>query len=91
MLAACSADGTFTPEEVIREGMMTGSWFRESTIRTCITSTMCVNAPAHASNHTDDVVRVARGLYRVIGHQPVQAEQTTDSSPEAAEAGITVR
>lgn len=40
--------------------------FQETTIRTYITSVMCVDAPVHHANHTDDLVRLGRGLYRRV-------------------------
>lgn len=40
--------------------------FQETTIRTHITSAMCADAPVHHANHTDDLVRVGRGVYRKV-------------------------
>lgn len=44
-LAARSADGTFSVDDVVRELAHQGSSYQESTIRTHITSVMCADAP----------------------------------------------
>jgi hypothetical protein len=52
--------------EIVREVLSTTSAFRESTIRTYVTSVLCSNAPVHHPNHTNDLVRVERGRYRRV-------------------------
>ena len=52
--------------EVVREVLSQTSDFEESTIRTHITSRMCVNAPRHHATFFDDLERVRRGCYRLI-------------------------
>jgi hypothetical protein len=56
---------TFTIMDVTRE--MSGSGYAESTIRTHITSRMCVNAPDHHAVTYPDLERVGRGVYRRRG------------------------
>lgn len=56
----------FRADEVWQHVAAATSDFQETTIRTYVTSAMCANAPVHHANHTDDVVRVKRGLYRRI-------------------------
>ena len=55
----------FTIEEVL-DGMTTrGTEYSVSTIRTHITSRLCVNAPAHHAVRYPDLERTARGTYRL--------------------------
>lgn len=54
----------FTIQEIINEMRRSGSRYPDSTIRTHITSLMCVNAPRHHAVAYDDLVRVDRGRYR---------------------------
>jgi hypothetical protein len=56
----------FTIQQVVDEVRSTTAAYRETTIRTYVTSVMCVDAPVHHANHTDDLVRVGRGVYRRI-------------------------
>jgi hypothetical protein len=64
-LGTRSADGSFTPDDVIREMRRRGSRYLESTIRTYVVSVMCADAPVHHQNHTNDLERVDRGRYRL--------------------------
>ncbi len=57
--------GLFRVDEVATEMNRRGSRYSESTVRTYVTSVMCANAPVHHANHTDDLVRVSRGVYRL--------------------------
>jgi hypothetical protein len=59
-----TADGTFTPEDVIDELRRRGSTYATSTIRTHVVSRMCANAPDHHARTYDDLERVADGRYR---------------------------
>ncbi len=43
-----------------------GTRYAESTIRTMITSHMCLNAPDNAATTYDDLERVDRGTYRLV-------------------------
>lgn len=62
-LAASSADGTFTVEEVVDYLRRRDTEFAESTIRTHVTSRMCANAPDNHGSVYGDFVRVDRGRY----------------------------
>ncbi|WP_443705761.1 DUF7669 domain-containing protein [Saccharothrix coeruleofusca] len=64
-LSAASADGTFTPDDVVRLLRRAGSRYAESTIRTHVVSRMCANAPAHHATRYADLVRDGRGRYRL--------------------------
>lgn len=65
LLAARSADGTFTLDDVLRETRQAGSRYAESTIRTHVTSRMCASAPDHHGVTYGDLLRVDRGRYRL--------------------------
>lgn len=65
-LASNSPDGTFTLSEVVRKVMSSGSRYKESTIRTHVTSRMCINAPDHHAVTYPDLVRTDHGRYRVV-------------------------
>lgn len=49
--------------EIVREVLSRGE-YKESTIRTHITSSMCVNAPANHPTRYSDLQRLERGIYR---------------------------
>jgi hypothetical protein len=61
---ARSADGSFSPEDVVDELRRRGSAYAESTIRTHVVSRMCGNAPDHHARTYDDLERVSDGRYR---------------------------
>jgi hypothetical protein len=65
-IASRSADGSFTPDDVIRELRRRGSAYAESTIRTHIVSVMCANAPDNHGTTYADLERVGRGRYRLL-------------------------
>jgi len=50
--------------DVLQEVQASGSTYRESTIRTHVTSRMCVDAPDHHATNYADLERVDRGRYR---------------------------
>ena len=54
----------FDLSEVLQEVQASGSTYRESTIRTHVTSRMCVEAPDHHGTTYADLERVDRGRYR---------------------------
>ena len=62
-----NGDNTFTLEQVIEELRRRGSGYSERTIRTHVTSRMCVDRgqPHHAVVY-DDLERVDRGRYRRV-------------------------
>lgn len=64
-LAADSVDGSFTVEEVVKLARRQGCAAKESTIRTHVTSRMCVDAPDNHAVTRPDLVRVGRGRYRL--------------------------
>ena len=52
-------------EEIVLEVLSSTSAFKESTIRTHITSRMCANAPDNHAVVYGDLERVGRGRYRL--------------------------
>jgi hypothetical protein len=64
-LAANSADGSFTVDEVVELARRHGSTAKESTIRTHVTSRMCADAPDNHAVTYPDLVRIDRGRYRL--------------------------
>jgi hypothetical protein len=64
-LAASSPDGTFTVGEVVGVLRRTRSLYKESTIRTYVTSRMCANAPDNHAVTYHDFVRTDIGRYRL--------------------------
>lgn len=56
----------FTLLQVIDEMSRRGTDYRESTIRTHITSRMCRDSPDHHAVVYDDLERVGRGQYRLL-------------------------
>lgn len=65
-LAIDSADGSFTVGEVIDEARRQGSTYKESTIRTHVTSRICVDAPDNHAVTYPDLLRVDHGRYRLV-------------------------
>jgi hypothetical protein len=55
---------TFSSKEIIRQVQSQTSEFRESTLRTHITSWMCVNTVTGHGGMYPDLVKVGHGLYR---------------------------
>jgi hypothetical protein len=55
----------FSLGEIVREVRSLGSDYRESTIRTHVTSRMCANAPDHHAVVYNDLERVDHGLNRI--------------------------
>ena len=53
--------------EVVQEVQAAGTGYRESTIRTHVTSRMCADAPDHHGTTYADLERVDRGRYRRSG------------------------
>lgn len=58
---------TFKLEEIVHEVQSGTSSYKESTIRTHITSKMCATSPDHHSVVYADLERVGRGMYRMRG------------------------
>jgi hypothetical protein len=55
----------FTIGEIVSEMNVLGTKYKESTIRTHITSRMCSNAPVHHAVKYSDFFRIAHGQYRL--------------------------
>lgn len=64
-ILARSGQLTFSPVEVVRELQDAGTNYAEATIRTMVTSHMCLNAPDHAAVTYDDFERLEHGVYRL--------------------------
>jgi hypothetical protein len=64
-LVSQSGLATFTIEGVIGLMQERGTRYRESTIRTHVSSRMCINAPAHHASRYPDFERIGHGLYRL--------------------------
>lgn len=64
-LAGKSPDGTFSVEEVVSLMRRNGSSYKESTIRTHVSSRMCANAPDHHAVTYRDFIRTDVGRYRL--------------------------
>lgn len=56
----------FSIEEVINYMQQNGTQYKESTIRTHITSRCCKNAPEHHGVVYDDYLRIGHGTYKLI-------------------------
>lgn len=56
----------FALSDAVREMRKRGSRYQDSTIRTHVTSVMCVNAPSNHVTRHPDLERVARGRYRFV-------------------------
>ena len=70
----------FRLNEVLERVRQSTSAFQESTIRTYVMSVMCADAPVHHANHTDDLVRIERGLYRraITSDEILERRKTAD-------------
>ena len=58
---------TFKLDEIVQEVYARGSVYKESTIRTHVTSKMCFHAPDHHATVYRDLERVSPGHYRLVG------------------------
>lgn len=70
---AARGQSPFSPAELIAEAGRRGSTYLETTLRTHIVSSMCVNAPGPSGGIYPDLERVGRGLYRLVGEPPREA------------------
>lgn len=57
----------FKLDEIVQEVYARGSSYKESTIRTHVSSRLCVNAPDNHDAVYDDLERVSPGHYRLKG------------------------
>lgn len=64
-LAVASPDGCFTIDDVVQAMARVGTSYSASTIRTHVSSRMCVNAPAHHATRYPDLVHDSHGRYRL--------------------------
>lgn len=56
---------TFSPAELIAAAREAGCNYPDTTLRTFIVAAMCINSPDHHAIQYRDLVRVARGSYRL--------------------------
>jgi hypothetical protein len=56
----------FSIEDVLREMTQSGTTYLESTIRTQVSSRLCVNCPAHHAKRYPYFERTDHGKYRLI-------------------------
>jgi hypothetical protein len=63
-IEARTADGSFSPQDVVDELRRRGTSLAEATIRTHVVSRMCANAPDNHARTYDDLERVSGGRYR---------------------------
>ena len=73
----------FRLRDVVAEALNVNPQHSVQTIRTYVTSVMCSNAPVHHVNHTDDLFRVDRGMYRRLAVIESAPEAVTSTSMEA--------
>jgi hypothetical protein len=59
----------FKLDEIVQEVLGGTDAFKESTIRTHVTSRMCANAPDHHGTVYADLERTSRGYYRLRSKQ----------------------
>jgi len=55
----------FSLQEIIDCMRSIGTNYKESTIRTHVTSRMCANAPKHHAVKYEDLERISRGMYKL--------------------------
>lgn len=65
-LERSSGTSQFGLHRIVRRALELSDRYPESTIRTQIVSVMCADAPVHHLNHTNDLRRVSRGVYKRI-------------------------
>lgn len=71
-----SGRSEFTPVELVVEAKSQGSRYAETTLRTHIVAYMCIGSPSQRSGW-DDLLRVARGRYRLNNSaEPAPAART---------------
>jgi hypothetical protein len=80
-LAAANPDGCFTIDDVVQAMARVGTRYPASTIRTHVSSRMCVNAPAHHATRYPDLVRDSHGRYRL--NAPGSPQTGQDHAPTA--------
>ncbi len=54
----------FQLDEIVAETVAYDPQYKKSTVRTHVTSRMCVDAPEHHASVYGDLTRVDRGIYR---------------------------
>ena len=85
------ASDEFTIQEVLDCMRTRGTRYSDSTIRTHITSRLCVNAPSHHAARYPDLERIGDGTYRLKmpaeatgpAHAPAPAEPTRSNDPRS--------
>jgi hypothetical protein len=56
----------FTLQQIVKLMNLSGTNYKESSIRTHVSSLMCVNSPNHHGKKHHDFERISHGLYRLI-------------------------
>lgn len=74
----------FSPAELMVEARERGSRYPDATLRTHIVSHMCINASGPSAGIYPDLVRVSRGLYRLI-HEVDDVSTTDGEGPPIAQ------
>ncbi len=59
------ARDVFDLQEIVQEVQATTDRYKDSTIRTHVSSRLCVSAPVNHASPYADLIRVSRGLYRL--------------------------
>lgn len=77
-LSDSSSSGEFTLDEVLKFLKRKGMQYKESTIRTHVTSRMCANAPDNHGTTFTDLQRMGHGRYRL--NRKVTITRTSNSS-----------
>lgn len=55
----------FTVKEIVEEMVKNNTSYKDSTIRTHITSRCCINAPSHHGTVYNDFDRIRIGVYKI--------------------------
>jgi hypothetical protein len=63
-------ENSFSLEEILQEMTRSGTSYKESTIRTHVTSRMCMNSPRHHAVKYNDLRRIRRGEYTLMRTAP---------------------
>ncbi len=75
----------FRTREILEEVKREHPGYQDSTIQTHVVSAMCVDAPIHHANHTNDLRRVGRGLYQRVARGGDNAREAAIRKQEEPE------
>ena len=56
----------FTLQQIVKLMNSSGTIYKESSIRTHVSSLMCINSPNHHAMKYHDFERISHGLYKLI-------------------------